>query len=284
MPKPETKPSRMYDVYCRMKDLQKMDALAKCARGYESPPWVYLLLEASMKFQEVRRWLTDDGATTFDFKYPGADELDITKKYQIDEKEDTIWDFSESILMCQAFFPGPVVCCKHIIADMEHLNVICHHCRYFQMRILTLREARKNLMAHEDFAYRIARLERAREKDSSSDSDQDEYNSDQDAHKRRRERGASLFFVTQHTHVTRQNDTEKTTGRDDTDKTPSAPPEDRSQKAEEVPTARSIYNIPQAEKAPDGVYNQTYLPEQYHETKAKLEVQSLLRMLQNSPY
>ena len=150
------------------------------------------------------------------------------------------------------------------------------------MRILTLREARKNLMAHEDFAYRIAHLERAREKDSSSDSDQDEYKRDQDAHKRRREGGASLFFVTQHTHVTRQNDTEKTTGSDETDVTPSAPPENRSQKAEEV--ARPVYRIPQAEKAPDGVYTTTYLPEQYHETKAKLEVQSLLRMLQNSPY
>jgi hypothetical protein len=140
---------------------------------------------------------------------------------------------------------------------------------------------------HDDFECRIRRLERAREKDSDSDSDysdRDELKRDEENWKRGREGSASLVFVTQHTHVTRQNDTGKTTGSDEIDVEPSAPPEDRSQKAEEVPTARAVYRIPQAEKAPDGHYTTTYLPQQYHETKEKFEVQSLLRMLQTSPY
>ena len=140
---------------------------------------------------------------------------------------------------------------------------------------------------HDDFEYRIRLLERARDKDSDSDSDysdRDDLKRDEENWKRARERSASLVFVAQHGWVKRQNDTEKTTGSDETLVAPSAPPEDRSQKAEEVPTARPVTRIPQAEKAQEGVYTQTYLPEQYHETKAKLEVQSLLRMLQNSPY
>jgi hypothetical protein len=323
MPGYATKPSRMCDVYCHMKELLRMDALEKCKRGCESPPWVHLLLEASMKFEAVRRWLTDESAETFDFKYPDAGRY-VPDKYEIDKREETILRFSECILMCQALFPGPVVCCKHIIADFEHLNVICHHCRYFQMRIWTLRESRKMCAIHDDFECRIRRLERAREKDSDSDSDfsdEDEWKRDEENWKRGKGGRTSLVFVTQHTNVTSQSDSKKSNEidksdveappvpsrasqqtqnvtpaeTDETNQEPSAPPSDGSQKADDVPIYRDKYYLPiyynqfqhkyDKDENAYGFGDRNVAPAAYKQKNdSKLEVQSLLRMLQTSPY
>ena len=133
---------------------------------------------------------------------------------------------------------------------------------------------------------------------------------DEENWKRKRGGITSLVFVTQHTHVTSQSDPKKSNGSDETDVEPSSEPSRESQETKKVPptepdetdvaprappwyeypetkkypTTIPVTRIPEAEKTPEGFYTQTYLPEQYHGTKAKLEVQSLLRMLQNSPF
>ena len=281
MQKSEPGTSRMCDVYCSMKELKKIDALKKCEQGYESPKWVCLLKESVKKFDVMREWLTDKMSETFDFTHSDLDEKDERKQSWIWKREDTILSFSESILMTQVFFPGPVFCCKHVITDMEHLNVICNHCRHFQMYISTSRPVRvvkseirelKNIvyMGYDDLLRRyddllsgydtlfikyadlerkIKKIESSRLEDSSSDSDEGE---------------------------------------------PSASSPKSSTETEEVPTAYPVERIPEAEKAPEGHYTKTYLPEKVDKTgitsntmtapTAKLEVQNLLRMLQNAAY
>jgi hypothetical protein len=314
----------MCDVYCSMKELRKIDALKKCEQGYESPKWVCLLRESVKKFDAVRAWLTDKMSETFDFTHSDLDERDARKQSWIEKREDTILLFSESILMTKVFFPGPVFCCKHVITDMEHLNVMCNHCRYFQMHISTQRNFRlmtsqicelkdvvyrghddllsrydSLLMKYADIERKLREIESSRLGDSRSDSDEDD---NTPTHQGR----ASLLVVTQHTRVTRQNNADSSERRNEEVPKPDAPP--WSENPENIPTAD--YRRHNVDDTSSGRY--TLLPEREREsgsadkavnnprpppfaptdkvntekekTDSKLEVQNLLRMLQNAAY
>lgn len=115
----------MREVYDRMCELRKMPALLKCSAGCETPEWVCVLRDASEHFKIMEKHLPY--AETCDFAITVATPSPILKAIEL---------FSASILRCQAYFPGQTLLCKHAIKAWEHLNIICMHCRTYQMLIM----------------------------------------------------------------------------------------------------------------------------------------------------
>lgn len=117
----------MREVYDRMCELRDMPALLKCDAGHETPEWVCVLSTACKHFDLMQKQLPY--GETCNFLITRDTPASLLHAIAL---------FSDHILRCQAYFPGQTLLCKHAIKAWEHLNIICMHCRAYQMQIMQI--------------------------------------------------------------------------------------------------------------------------------------------------
>jgi len=235
----------MREVYYSMCELRKMPLILKFDTCSDVPEWIRVLRTAFEKFEIMKKWLSYD-----DTCKPKLSRYACLIACCTDPQQNDILKFSDEIFRCQAYFPGPTVLCEHALLAWQHLNIICMHCRTYQMHIL------------------IKKASFRPDSDSGSSSDSD--NEESAATETR------LLVVTQrkqvkatnpgddgviHAEIVRQPPTNPNV--DTTDAPPPYPDKERKSKAPGAP------DVP-------GAYSWST------NNKAKLEVQGLLQRLQRA--
>jgi hypothetical protein len=124
--------SPMREVYDRMRELGKMPYIRDFDKlvtspdydtcSIEIPKWIIVLRSAFKKFDCMETCLHYDKTYNFKIKSDTTSEL-----------QDAILSFSTDIFRCQALFPGQTRLCQHALKAWQHLNIICMHCRTYQM-------------------------------------------------------------------------------------------------------------------------------------------------------
>jgi hypothetical protein len=129
--------SPMREVYDRMHELEKMPYIRNFDRlvtspgfdtcSIEIPRWIIVLKSAFEKFECMETWLCYDKTCNFEIASDTTPQL-----------QKAILSFSTEIFKCQAFFPGQTVLCRHALMAWQHLNIICMHCRTYQMILVSI--------------------------------------------------------------------------------------------------------------------------------------------------
>ena len=127
----------MREVYDRMHELGKMPYIRNFDKlvtspdydtcSIEIPKWIIALRSAFTKFECMETWLPYEQTCTFHITSDTTPQL-----------QKAILSFSTEIFKCQARFPGQTLLCQHALMAWQHLNIICMHCRTYQMILFSI--------------------------------------------------------------------------------------------------------------------------------------------------
>ena len=141
----------VYDMMCELGNMpfiRNFDRFDKSSG--EIPEWIRVLRTAFEKFECMQRYLPYEKTCNFGITDNTTPQL-----------LDAILSFSTDIFRCQAFFPGQTPLCKHALVAWQHLNIICMHCRTYQMHIFIRQNIGASQIPSEDSTNQATRTSAA---------------------------------------------------------------------------------------------------------------------------